>query len=416
MSSIGWVDFSPDDRNKVRTVLAMLSEPGTLDELGIGQVRDAFSDLLFPGFSTIQTRAKYFVIIPRILRDYQALTAFDQNKNPSALKYLNAHEDMVAELLDANHDEGELGIIGRTRVGQGGVERRPSVIYWNGLRVLQLVKTPLSLADFCRKLSSGERSSFDDSLLGEEDDVDALKDRNVISIPNHDPSWKESDLSLSLTCKEALFLVNRFIRVQAVQDSIPSQLFRHNLIDNALVEAPNQRINNFDILAEILLTSDKVTEACKENVYQASQFSLAMEGPHIRYNILLASQCREAAKVVELESEFADWVKEVREKRVFEKGCADEWLGKAAIGGKRNIKPQTQDFIRKVSGQGVAGDFSELNRLVKQQALINKGDRSLLRKQTKYDGWVGLRRLEYRWGTARILLSDINEGISHAEA
>lgn len=41
-------------------VLAMLQEPGTLDELGIGQIRDAFSDLLFRGFLTIQTRAKFW--------------------------------------------------------------------------------------------------------------------------------------------------------------------------------------------------------------------------------------------------------------------------------------------------------------------------------------------------------------------
>jgi len=50
----------------VQNVLALLKEPGTLDELGIGQVRDAFADVLFPGFSTIQTHARYFLAIPRI--------------------------------------------------------------------------------------------------------------------------------------------------------------------------------------------------------------------------------------------------------------------------------------------------------------------------------------------------------------
>jgi len=74
MSQLGWIDFSPNEREKVKNVLAMLAEKGTLDELGIGQVRDAFADLLFPGISTIQTRAKYFITVPRILRDYQALT------------------------------------------------------------------------------------------------------------------------------------------------------------------------------------------------------------------------------------------------------------------------------------------------------------------------------------------------------
>ena len=38
-----------------------------LDELGIGLIRDGFSDLFFPGTSTIQTRAKYFFIVPYAL-------------------------------------------------------------------------------------------------------------------------------------------------------------------------------------------------------------------------------------------------------------------------------------------------------------------------------------------------------------
>ena len=73
ISSLGWVDFSPKDRGLVKIALAMLNEKGTLDELGFGQLRDAFSSLLFPGISTIQTRAKYFIIVPRILRDYKVV-------------------------------------------------------------------------------------------------------------------------------------------------------------------------------------------------------------------------------------------------------------------------------------------------------------------------------------------------------
>ena len=62
MSVFGWIDFSPSDRALVKEAIAGMKEEGTLDELGIGQIRDAFADLLFPGFSTIQTRAKYHFI------------------------------------------------------------------------------------------------------------------------------------------------------------------------------------------------------------------------------------------------------------------------------------------------------------------------------------------------------------------
>ena len=60
---IGFIDYSKDERNKILSTLKLLGEQTALDELGIGVIRDAYADLLFPGVSTLQTRAKYFVII-----------------------------------------------------------------------------------------------------------------------------------------------------------------------------------------------------------------------------------------------------------------------------------------------------------------------------------------------------------------
>ena len=57
---LGWIDFSKNERDDILNTLDSLSEKGTLDELGIAPIRDGFSDLFFPGTSTLQTRAKYF--------------------------------------------------------------------------------------------------------------------------------------------------------------------------------------------------------------------------------------------------------------------------------------------------------------------------------------------------------------------
>lgn len=53
---LGWIDFSKTERSKILSVLDLLSESGTLDELGIAPVRDGFSNLFFPGTTTIQGR------------------------------------------------------------------------------------------------------------------------------------------------------------------------------------------------------------------------------------------------------------------------------------------------------------------------------------------------------------------------
>ena len=52
-SSIGWLDLDAAASERVGTLLRSLEEPGTLDVLGLGSVRDAFSDMLSPGTSTI---------------------------------------------------------------------------------------------------------------------------------------------------------------------------------------------------------------------------------------------------------------------------------------------------------------------------------------------------------------------------
>ena len=66
---LGWVDFSEEERGRALDVLNLFKEQGTLDELGTGAVRDAFANYFFPGTSTIQTRAKYFLLVPYILRE-----------------------------------------------------------------------------------------------------------------------------------------------------------------------------------------------------------------------------------------------------------------------------------------------------------------------------------------------------------
>lgn len=75
---LGWIDFSKTERSKILSVLDLLSENGTLDELGIAAVRDGFSNLFFPGTSTIQTRAQclrmYLKIILQSYVVYEGLS------------------------------------------------------------------------------------------------------------------------------------------------------------------------------------------------------------------------------------------------------------------------------------------------------------------------------------------------------
>ena len=63
-SMFSWLDFSEKDRRRALDAISLLNGPDTRDELGVGTIRDALADTLFPGTTTIQTRARYFLLIP----------------------------------------------------------------------------------------------------------------------------------------------------------------------------------------------------------------------------------------------------------------------------------------------------------------------------------------------------------------
>ena len=71
-SSVGWLDLDAAASEQVGTLLRSLEEPGTLDALGLGSVRDAFSSILSPGTSTIQTRLRYFIFLPWIFQTLES--------------------------------------------------------------------------------------------------------------------------------------------------------------------------------------------------------------------------------------------------------------------------------------------------------------------------------------------------------
>jgi hypothetical protein len=235
MSSIGWIDFSSTDRKRVHEVIALMKEPGTLDELGIGQIRDAYSDALFPGFSTIQTRARYFLAVPKLFLDWASLSDTRRRTRPLA-EYLRVAENDLALVLKTSYNvlgQEPEGVIGHTRVEQGGVARRPSSTYWNGLRTFDIVRTERSLAELCRywrqdmddyeAVSSDEGSNDDDPRI-----------ETAVRRPQGSRGPGPEGLTLRLSGAEARFLRERFSYAPGIEDTVAAQLLSNELAGEAL--------------------------------------------------------------------------------------------------------------------------------------------------------------------------------------
>ena len=188
---LGWVDFSKADREKVLDVMNLLQEQGTVDEIGIGLIRDAFANYFFPGTSTVQTRAKYFFIVPYILQE--AVTGKYGNQISAILQKINSEEkDCGIRLYQKCFDEGReplgTGIIGARVPPKNWVARKPSNIYWNGIRTYHIfeqenmtIPDMVRLSVLVRTQSKPEKldNRRDDAEEGDKDDIDAGRGETV---------------------------------------------------------------------------------------------------------------------------------------------------------------------------------------------------------------------------------------------
>ena len=147
-TGLGWVDFSKEHRDRVFSVIDLLGEGGTVDELGIGVIRDAIAERLFPGVSTIQTRPKYFILIPQLIQKY--VSAYRTGVEVPVLSaWLRTQENLLMHELAENYNhEVNNGVIGiHVAKNKGELARKASSVYWNGIRVHGIVCTYYSLND-----------------------------------------------------------------------------------------------------------------------------------------------------------------------------------------------------------------------------------------------------------------------------
>jgi hypothetical protein len=112
-SAFTWLDFAESDRQQAMQVIDLFREKSTVDELGFGPIRDAFADHFFPGTSTIQTRARYFLFVPWIARRYERRKLSAQEISQ---KVRGRETRLIKALLAGDEDQG--GIIGREALGK----------------------------------------------------------------------------------------------------------------------------------------------------------------------------------------------------------------------------------------------------------------------------------------------------------
>lgn len=398
-STLTWLDLTASDRDKMRQVLDLFSEQGTVDEMGLGTLRDALSEALFPGTSTIQTRLRYVLFVPWIYRQLESRKVAAASV-PDQLR--KAELDLIGPLA-ANADSD--GVIG-TRA-RGSLSRRPSSVYWTAL---------VRWGVFQHRRSQAWYHANFTRLARGRDGEESTDDPGVIHL--HRPNWHRrlpeppKDFpykpSFRLTRPEAEFLQGRLEERSA--GTLLAWMAREGS------DAP----------AEGCFWDDSAATRARADLRQlielARRFSLHVEGMPLLYNLLLAERRHvehgdDDERVEQYRAELADWADREAAENGFDPG--ELW----AFAASRHVRVPTPQHsfveswsarIAEISPSEVVDD-DRLRTLVERREQQLKGPRARLVNPTRlldWNGRVGVGRMNFRWHRVRQLLLDLHQGLA----
>lgn len=403
-STIAWLDVSAEEQRKARELIALFTQPESRDELGIGQIRDAFSNTLFPGTSVIQTRARYFLFVPWIYLEGQR-----RGKSGRELvTWTSSRERRLIEALrTAGTAVGDLdGLIGR--VASERLKILPSSIYWNGLITFGILRHDVA-AEQLRV--ERVRKAVDES--------DELAEREFgtwsPSIPEPPNGFPEQvDTAFALRPDEARWLAERINQSPATRDSLLSRIVSGHArtVDDSFGpwEDPTGQVN------------DKTLRAQLEH---AELFSQGMHGASLLYNLLVAERYVDCGydRVPDVTNKYRELLEKWAAECARERQRFAAWDRMAMWNVVRSINPRigrpTIEFVDSWLGSVKDGkatsafDDQALRDLVRKREL-RRGKQSRLKNDKLLANWAGesgAGRLNYRWGTVRRIVRDIHSAL-----
>ena len=385
---LGWIDFSKTERNKVLSVIHQLEESAAVDEVGLGAIRDGFADYFFPGTSTVQTRAKYFLIVPYVLKEAGS-GAYGSDLN-TLFKRINNEERSCRDILIKTSSDG---IIGGT-IPNSWVLRTPLDIYWNGIKRLGIFKEDLTVKEYLlqcmlqrgnkKTREYGNRESAEEH---ERDDYDAgdITSFQFWSLGNaYRKDWRK-DLTIELTPEEAALLKNQIIVNQR------NTLFAYVLKNSISLE----KYESFGAFTADLDSS--VGEDLLHMIKLANDFNRLASLITTRYNLIVS--CGRNRRALER------W-------RVFSKDLEGRSsVDLREIYHKLEIRSsKTKSFLFRIQEEFRNGNISKADELIiDREVNIKQPSRAKTKHAGEYpeQQWIGAFMYDYRFTPAKRIIADI---------
>lgn len=414
-SQVAWLNFDVEQQRQTQLVMAALAEQSTVDELGLGMIRDLIAGVLHPNMTVLLTRARYLVFLPRIYQHLPGTTT-----ESILTEGRRAETRLTSSLVEHYHGASgdSTGIIGRRRMEN--TKQLASGIYWGLLHTLGILKVGGSVVDYAKYLAEANGSSRVRALLHSDDDAPELVQGAWLELPKDEGGA----VSFALSGDEAGWLRQRFRDVENYRPDDEKSLIAW-LLDPGLTEWVVDADFAWEHPAAATFPAATATA-----MHLGRDLDRLVHGARILYNWLCAQGvppgCRRDELVGRYEQAMAVWLIEIDVDGLPSRARLNELDAWAkyrfdTVGASQRARMRwrtTAGFLSQwhhildMHGDPLTStDAASL--ITNREATLKPGrarltDPALL---TDWQGNSGYGRFDYNWSTAHRVLTDIHSGL-----
>ncbi len=378
----------------MRELVKLFGTLETTDDLGMGQLRDAISNSLFPGTSVLHLGARYMILVP-----WSYLTAHRGTRNPDDLR--KRSEESERQLIGRLKELGEESYIGRD-AGRN-VRQLPSSAYWSALRRYGIVNPETDRSAVAQLMCADTPSPEEGG------NAYCIWDPSLPKPPEGFPQSDENGLKLSH--EEARWLQERILT------TCPGTMLAH--------------VVGSEVSPERSFWAPWLDPACRSAEGEPAQwlkdaeaFSFIHNGATILYQHLLAEL---SAGVFSAGADtmrptrvlLEAWEDQRDSKRDLLAGWdVDDYLSRARA-LNHSINSNTADFagamLTAALSPGKLNDNADFRAAVETREKLMKKSNSRFRNERRLRAWQSptqVASLSFRWAQVRRNVLDIHAGLA----
>lgn len=385
---LGYIHNDRAEQVRVQQILKMTAESVAIDELGIGRIRDAFANLMFPGTSTLQKHLKYFSLMPQVYR--QATKRHYNRLSEVKTEIVRLERTMTKNLYDGSTDKR--GITGSETIDKNTedyVKYDPAFIYNTGLQTFGILRYGQLLEHIYS--ASKQQHEAPKTFKSEDEDTDNDADDKgglpqFCSFPNVNYEFLKQ-CSIDLTQEDKVFITDHILKATDCRGTLLRYIVENEdfPIANTFEEIPT------DILPKEL---GKIQDL-------ARRFADFMQMVHTRYNYIWSKYDDE---------ELRDKFEEQRTKFLNSGTDMDKVLNAIKV-SENSGKIFCQKAAERIMNNKIEGDDG-LDQLIRNREKRVKGKRRKLDNDAyPYDKKKRIHpnKLNYRWDTVKVFAQELRK-------